>query len=241
MGDKAKDAIPALIEQIRTKEGEDAVRTLGALGPRAADAVPAIVRHLQLQTACSHYEISLETLGQIGPAATKAVPFLDEVLETADARTRVEIIGVLLRITKDEKTYLGMLKRIALNADDASASDDAFGAISCLAHENKSAREFLREALRSEDMRIRVIACGYVSRHGEGAIDALPEMLDILATEESPGGFSRYDHKEVLKYLELLGPKGASAVAVLKKFIGDDNDSENVEMAKAILARLEKR
>jgi hypothetical protein len=224
-----------LIEQLKTKEADDAIRTLGAIGPVAADAVPAIVRHLQLH-GIDRFDQELEALRHIGAGASKAVPFLDEVAETADKQARSEILRTLIRITGDDKKYLGKLQDMALNADDEWCSYYAFSEIGSLACDHKSAVAFLCRALRSKDQRIRARAVEHVS-----GVEALADMLEVLATPVSADGFSLRDHSWVLRYLESLGPKARSAVPALKLYIGGDNDPDNVETAKEILDRLEKR
>jgi hypothetical protein len=82
---------------------------------------------------------------------------------------------------------------------------------------------------------------GHVPCFGELAAEALPEMLDILATPTSAEGVGDFEHRWVLDYLELLGPKAAPAVPVLKRFVERDNDPHNVERAEELLDQLEER
>jgi HEAT repeat protein len=76
---KHPSAIPTLIEILKSKnpswEREPAIKALGAIGPEAKDAVPALVRAFTVDHDDARVEIC-HALGNIGPESRAAVPAL---------------------------------------------------------------------------------------------------------------------------------------------------------------------
>ncbi|OGS10446.1 MAG: hypothetical protein A2234_00800 [Elusimicrobia bacterium RIFOXYA2_FULL_58_8] len=104
IGPGAKNAVPALIEVLRssvTSVNEEhnvrAAIALGDIGPNAKEAVPALIESLKDDDALRRF--SVEALGKIGPAAKAAVPHLEAVLKYSnDSWCRDEIKKALKQI-----------------------------------------------------------------------------------------------------------------------------------------------
>jgi HEAT repeat protein len=100
LGPKAKDAVPALIDELKDPSPEyrhEVEFALGAIGPDAKAAVPALIKEMQdedprvRRTACY-------ALGKIGPAASEAIPTLQKNLTSDDKLLKLASIWALLRI-----------------------------------------------------------------------------------------------------------------------------------------------
>ena len=79
-----------------------AIRALGAFGPRAASAVPAIVAALQDQTWDGR-DVAAESLGFIGDASPEVVRALCEALRDGDERVRMAAARALGRCRATSK------------------------------------------------------------------------------------------------------------------------------------------
>jgi HEAT repeat protein len=82
----------------RLGEQIDAVRTLGKLGPRAADAVPQLAEALIKNDVLVRREVPL-ALMQIGSAAKLAQSVLERALEDADTDVKVNAARALLELS----------------------------------------------------------------------------------------------------------------------------------------------
>ncbi|MGO8749112.1 MAG: HEAT repeat domain-containing protein [Thermoguttaceae bacterium] len=87
MGEGAKEAVPALIEIVKTDKSpesrKEALMALGAIGPAAKEAVPAAIAALGDRNEKVNYAACF-ALGRIGPAAIAAEPELKKKLTSAD-------------------------------------------------------------------------------------------------------------------------------------------------------------
>ncbi|NLF68254.1 MAG: HEAT repeat domain-containing protein [Candidatus Anammoximicrobium sp.] len=109
MGAKAESAVPSLVRLLgEPAEAEEEVLfkrevqfALAAIGPAAADAVPALVGSLSSEQTpiCASAALAL---GRIGPAARAAVPALRENLRRPDPVVRLTSIRALLQIQPGE-------------------------------------------------------------------------------------------------------------------------------------------
>jgi len=83
-----------------------ACKAIGNLGPKAAKAVPALIKAMKM----TDYSLTstIKALGQIGPQAKAAVPALIEVVESTNSRGRVEAVKALGNI--GDKRAVGPLQ-----------------------------------------------------------------------------------------------------------------------------------
>ena len=100
LGPKAKDAVPALIDEMKDPNPEyrrEVEFALATIGPDAKAAVPALTKALGdddlrvRRTACY-------ALGKIGPAAVDAIPELQKGLTSDDKLLKVASLWAMLRI-----------------------------------------------------------------------------------------------------------------------------------------------
>ena len=87
MGEGAKEAVPALIEIVKTDKNsesrKEALMALGAIGPAAKEAVPAAIAALDDRNEKVNYAACF-ALGKIGPAAVTAEPELKKKLTSTE-------------------------------------------------------------------------------------------------------------------------------------------------------------
>ncbi len=100
LGPKAKEAVPALIDELKDPSPEyrrQVEFALATIGPDAKAAVPALVKELNdedprvRRTACY-------ALGKIGPAAADALPELQKNLTSDDKLLKLVSLWAMLRI-----------------------------------------------------------------------------------------------------------------------------------------------
>ena len=86
--DRTRELVPELVVALAEADTEQAralLNALGAIGPEAAAAVPALVDLLKAERPREldgTFESAMQALGQIGPAAADAAPVLAELLQS---------------------------------------------------------------------------------------------------------------------------------------------------------------
>ncbi len=112
------NAVPALIDALpQEKVGKEAARVLGLMGPRAADAVPALIGVVQQrQAAAGLREEAAGALGRIGIPAKDIVVVLSAALQDEKPEMRRRAAAALL--------WIGPPAREAVPALIAALKDD---------------------------------------------------------------------------------------------------------------------
>ncbi|HEY2759857.1 MAG TPA: HEAT repeat domain-containing protein, partial [Pirellulales bacterium] len=104
LGPKAKDAVPALILELKDPDPEyrrEVEFTLAAIGQDAKAAVPALIDHMTSDDPKVRYT-ACYALGKIGPAAAAAVPKLRENIKSDDRFLKVASVWALLHIQPED-------------------------------------------------------------------------------------------------------------------------------------------
>lgn len=119
--DTVQELIPLLLGD-REDYRFAAARRLGALGPAAAPAVPALVVNLYYDGAYEVRQAAAQALGEIGPGSKKAIPALTAVLLTDFVHVRVDAAIALGKIG-DKSAIYSLVK--ALDDEDDGVSGEA--------------------------------------------------------------------------------------------------------------------
>jgi HEAT repeat protein len=104
LGPKAKDAVPALILELKDPDADyrrEVEFALAAIGPDAKAAVPALVEHMTSDEPKVRYT-ACYALGKIGPAAAEAVPKLRDNIKSDDKFLKVASVWALLHIEPED-------------------------------------------------------------------------------------------------------------------------------------------
>ncbi len=104
LGPKAKDAVPALILELKDPDPEyrrEVEFALAAIGPDAKEAVPALVEHMTSDDPRVRYT-ACYALGKIGPDAKEAIPKLRDNIKSEDKFLKVASVWALLHIQPED-------------------------------------------------------------------------------------------------------------------------------------------
>ena len=127
IGEPAKAAVPLLIDLLSDKYyfmpmQRNAAEALGAIGPEASDAVPALIKMLDAwsqrwdDSSATYVLVSvLDALGDIGPAAQVALPKIREMLNDVDLAVRIAAAKALRKLKAPLSA--SQLKTLFLDAD----------------------------------------------------------------------------------------------------------------------------
>jgi HEAT repeat protein len=113
LGPTAKDAVPALIEELKDPQADyrrEVEFALAAIGPDARAAVPALVKEMDEDEDPKVRRTACYALGKIGPDAADAVGALRKQMESDDAFMRVASLWALLQIQPKDQP----LRRLAV-------------------------------------------------------------------------------------------------------------------------------
>ena len=219
IGAPSKDAVPALVEALRTEQNplmqRTAAEALERLGPDARDAVPALAEAIDLRKP-KLADRAVHALGSIGgPEAVKALASRFDALPSVGAGTGYDLQGEAARAlgrTK-EPSALRVLVAILQRHDHPSINrvQDAF------ANYGEEALDLLLPLLSDEDRRIRARAAWAISEIGPRATRAV-EPLRAALRDAEPSVRSA-----AACALGSIGPEAASAVPDLIRDIDNGN------------------
>lgn len=189
----ASAEIGELLECEDTFPRERALEALQAFGPKAAPAVPALIRALRRERSRAEVEDVLWVLKRIGPGAGEAAPLVFEVWEKAQR----ELKGKAL--TRHSDFALGALAGIGAKAVPhlsracrTSNEELRSSAIYALGKVGLPALPVFRSLLKDEDPHVRREAlrvlwtCGRV---GDLRFALLPDLLEALDDIDSRARF----------------------------------------------------
>ncbi len=154
MGPTAKDAVPALMEALPSKDflehRKEVVHVLGCIGPEAKAAVPDLLELVRKDDRGLRNQ-AVGALGGIGPAAKSAVPEILKVGQGEVKGDRWTAIWALGRIGPDAKdavpTLIDVLKT---DKPEADKDDDTLKALRGIGPAAKAAVPALLEMARDQ-------------------------------------------------------------------------------------------
>jgi HEAT repeat protein len=125
LGPKAKDAVPALILELKDPDPDyrrGVEFTLAAIGPAAKSAVPALIEHMTSDEPRVRYT-ACYALGKIGPDAAAAIPKLRENITSDDKFLKAASVWALLHIEPADKALQTMAVPVLTKALEESDRD----------------------------------------------------------------------------------------------------------------------
>jgi HEAT repeat protein len=218
IGPPAKQAVPALVGTIKTREPMIQVHAALALmkvDPGNRFAMETLIGALHgTDKSASHYAVRL--LAELGPAAEPAIPALIEALNDDDADMR--------RRAADALGAIGPAAAVAIPALTDAIGDDyggdviylGSGAEAALAKIGPEAVPALAAALRHGDAGVRWEVLVALGEMGPQAKDAVPVLIELLDSEEGP------DRWYAAEVLGKLGPSARQAVPALREALRDE-------------------
>ncbi len=239
--------------QVRKKAAD----AIGALGPQAKSAVPALLDAIAKKDPYGSPEVALwkvdraryiEILkdksdphrwslilscGAVGAEAKELAPTLIAIAkDPKDSPNREHAMLSLGRIGADPDVVVPVLiESLQVGQYARSMSSQALGQIGPAA---KAALPALHRLLTDEDSRVRVEAAGAIWKIEKEAKDVLPVLESALTetTPSTPGGA----HYPAIVYLGQMGPAAKPAFATLLKLWREDGKNPQGTYAAALKA-----
>jgi HEAT repeat protein len=261
LGRIGKPAVPELIDALadRWQDTRQVVvaRSLGRIGPAAADAVPALAHELSSEHAHVR-QAAAEALGQIGPAAEPAVPALIQLLTDRLPASRQAAAVALSRAGRADPAALPpLIQLLPDRADEVREAavealvqfgPDAVGPLVELlqAIDPKSMEEWLRVKVQNLDW-----SCNVVARLEQGESVAVGRRANFEEIRREPVkalrsatwcfGHAVADHlrletarEAAVRVLAQLGPDAAPAVGVLVEALADKSRRTRLAAVRAL-------
>jgi HEAT repeat protein len=137
----AQPAVPELIailsnERLDTESRWNAARTLGKIGPGAADAIPLLVECLRDEAATIR-EHAAEALGDIGPAAGETARDLAQVLNDSAPRVRRDAVRSLGQVGPSAREFAADVEKLLADPEQI-VRDAALATLKVIAPERVS-------------------------------------------------------------------------------------------------------
>jgi HEAT repeat protein len=185
MGPAAKEAIPALCENLGHPEKtlrEEIATALGDIGP---EAEATLIEALGWEAALQRQTAAL-ALGAIGRAAPKAAPALFARLDLeTDEETRAAILMALPRTNPDAGTLVPRLVA-ALGEDHDAIRQAAVNGLLTFLPGRKQIVEALTRLVEGQDPALCERAAYVLGRLGEAAAPAVPAMVERIRQQPEP-------------------------------------------------------
>lgn len=220
--------VPQLIEALQVPPSRcGAIEVLGALGPVAEPAVPALLR-LALDPVPEQWQRLITALGQIGRPARAAAPLLLHLARHSDPRLREVALTALGQIGVAEAVPL--LMECITRGTDKQLALLALGRIGRAA---RAATPVILPLVRSENKDERCLAMETLGRIAT-AEAALPVLLPVLRNRQ----LCSWELASAMEALERLGPDAQAAVPLLQYWAAE-GDSLASMAASAALKRIQ--
>jgi len=233
--EKAKSAVPLLAEALKDKDPlmrMNIAMALRSMGGAAAPAVPNLIAGLK-DSDTSGPTIRAEgvraqiafALGAIGPEAKAAVPALSDIFKDAGQKTELRRAAAfaLGSIGADAKDAMPLLTD-ALKDKDARIRMAAANGLYLFDKANaKIATPVFKALLKEKDEMLQTEVALVLKSMGEGANDAVPELMVVLAK----GGMPAYYAREALGKIPAAEPALVAALS--------DSDAKLKEAAAGVL------
>jgi HEAT repeat protein len=265
IGPVAKSAVPAVLKLVSEKPApvppakqeppwkadhrayqdrqsmEQAVLTLGRIGPDAKAAVPRLIPLIDSPDRFSILPVNaIRALGGIGPSARDAVPKLRDLLDHEERVMRVWAAYALARIDGDTDRQVAFLMELWVEDGELrrkplpSVKRSIAQALELLGRDSRPARDLLLAALqdpKSTDAMAEIVqALGQLSEDAEIIVPKLAALIEQSVKDRNKNNTCR----AAALALSSLGPKAREALPQLHKLLVHEDDRVADAAAQAI-------
>ncbi|HEY7427286.1 MAG TPA: HEAT repeat domain-containing protein, partial [Gemmataceae bacterium] len=199
----------------------NAEETLRRMGPKAAPAIPSLIRLLASEDR-QQVESAVRVLQAIGPAAVEAVPALIRLLRRGDV-SQYEVAKALGAIGA---AAVSPLREVLRSPDARPEWEGALRALHEMGVEAGAALPEVRPLLHSKDVGLRLDAALAWSSIGGDSSSSLPILLAALRTKEVSSA--------ALLRLTDLGPLAAPALPDYIRLLHEPNEWLRARAAELI-------
>ena len=219
---------------LRTSPGdkwEDAAQSLREFGPRAVDALPALLADLKRsdEDACGRRVIVLNTIAAIGPAAKSAVPAMVNLVRRAGPRDSVRALDVLAAIGENATGAVPeLLKSFDSDRYHSLYRHKLALALAGIAPADKAVRLRLRRALRDEDEEMRVHAAWALWRLRDPELDVIKMLERAKSSKESDVRYA------LAEWLGEMAPSKSEACTALLLLLTDPDEHVRRKVVEAL-------
>jgi HEAT repeat protein len=247
LGEKAKEAIPALVDAVKKADAEELRRTLEpgkgkgrrrvfesgamqALRRIGKPAVPALVPLLKDKEPAVRWQAAV-ILGGIGPDAKETVPDLQTALEAERDAFAVVAAAALayVQIGGDPKNPIAKVIEL-LGSDEAAIRESAAAVLEAFGRQAAPAVEKLTALLDDDDEMVRAQALETLRAIGPAARKAVPALSKRLSDADAEV------RAGAVRALRALGPQAAPAVPELRKALTSEDLSVREGSVEALQA-----
>jgi HEAT repeat protein len=234
LGEKAKEAIPTLVDAVKRADAEELRRTLEpgkakgrrhifesgamqALRRIGKPAVPALVPLLKDKAPAVRWQAAV-ILGGIGPDAKEALPDLQAALESERDAFAVVAAAALaqVQIGGDPKKPVAKVIEL-LGSDEPAIRESAAQVLEAFGRQAAPAVEKLIALLDDKDEMVRTQALETLRAIGPAARKAVPALAKRLSDMDAEV------RAGAVRALRALGPHAAPAVPELIKALASDD------------------
>jgi HEAT repeat protein len=194
LGPRAKDAVPALVRRARSKLSLELLRLFETIGPGAKDAIPLLMEVIKNGPTVGHKAIAAQALGSIGPQTKEVIPELLRALNAPGDENYELREGAAWALGR-----IGPPAAAAVPALIKAVRED---------HDYLSVRDEAIEAL---------------GKIGKKAEKALPEILRVL--DSSPSEFQRRSAATAVGRIAIANPL---VVETLRKALKDADEDVRI-------------
>jgi hypothetical protein len=201
-----------------------------ALGPRASNAVPELVRIVKADASHTSRMYAIDALGAIGPAAEPAISDLMPITTNGNSDHSYAVAYALGRIHAQPERVVPFLKGLLLDKN-LGVQIGAAEALGRFGPEAKSAVSNLMQLARGpNDPRVKAMALGPIGKIDPANPELLAISLELLEDSDT-------DLRAAAIYaLKELGPRASNAVPALTRTAQDTNDPVRFAAERALKA-----
>ncbi len=227
LGERAVEAVPALISNLDPPDDSRRARLSGTLAGIGAPAVPALTRGLMSWSGHTRVWCA-RTLGRMGASGAPAVPVLVESLADAHPELQLELLRALGGIGESAVAALPAVRKLLASRSGAVRVE----AVRTLGRMGPDAVPLLIDLAASDDIAVAATARQALGRSVQEEPRPSPATLERLAERLRTG--TETLRLEAARAIGVFGPRAASLLPALEDALSD----ESVHVRRAVIQAL---